>query len=286
MQKLNFQMIGTRVIGTRVYKPSLGNRFFYFIVAMVACFSWWMLLTLAAKFGFLSWTRGDFVGPLDTLALLILSSGCFSALYGMVSAILESHRHRLKKRDQARKLRDKLSASTEEHATSDQSEIELSRLSEVEIEAIRQDINRHRLADETSHWFREASAVALRELELAPRNVKRLVNRLRLLLFTLYSKDLLSKKNGLDPTYIGKWIAIQEGWPVFAQMVFLDPVKFSWAVEASTDDTTWEEFLAMNCPIYLGNEPLRTAVQGESGLANIAPILTRFEIPRHEGGRI
>lgn len=74
-----------------------------------------------------------------------------------------------------------------------------------------------------SELFQEARIQAFKYLLPVPRNAKRLVNRLRLLLFILHGQEALGGRPRLGPKHLGKWVALQERWPQLAQVIAKTP---------------------------------------------------------------
>ena len=66
---------------------------------------------------------------------------------------------------------------------------------------------------------------AFRHLPASPRNAKRILNRLRLLLHLARARDLLFEGSPLTPAHIGHWAVLQERWPELVQAVNVDPAQ-------------------------------------------------------------
>jgi hypothetical protein len=140
--------------------------------------------------------------------------------------------------------------------------------------AILREIGQRNLNDE-SEWFEGARTEALNESALAPRNIKRLINRLRLLLFILNAKNLLNEDNGLTPGKVGNWVAFQELWPEYADAVRQDP-KFLEAFEKTSGDADWKELVAAYGHLYSDTEKLKAFITKEPHIGAVSKTLTMF----------
>ena len=63
----------------------------------------------------------------------------------------------------------------------------------------------------------------MRHLEPMPRHAKRLLNRLRLLLFVAHERKMFGGKPTLSSRHIGKWAVLGERWPELSQIVCTSP---------------------------------------------------------------
>jgi hypothetical protein len=60
-------------------------------------------------------------------------------------------------------------------------------------------------------------------LHQLPRNAKRAMNRLRLLLYVAYARGALGGSPPLTHRHVGRWVAFQERWPEVAALMIGDP---------------------------------------------------------------
>jgi hypothetical protein len=81
----------------------------------------------------------------------------------------------------------------------------------------------HRMLGSDSKVLEAAYVEAFRLISIAPRNAKRLLNRLRLYIFMLFDAGILQGDFGVTGKHVGKWAALQEGWPEVTSQVRLDP---------------------------------------------------------------
>ncbi|HEV3221220.1 MAG TPA: P-loop NTPase fold protein [Candidatus Acidoferrales bacterium] len=74
-----------------------------------------------------------------------------------------------------------------------------------------------------SELQREAEDEIMRNVEPVPRHAKRLLNRLRLLLFVAHERKIFGGTPALTPRHIGKWAVLCERWPNPAQAIQNNP---------------------------------------------------------------
>lgn len=187
----------------------------------------------------------------------------------------------LEERQRARAWANARAAGTDIDPTNEESLADyrerLAGMEESEQDAFIREISQRKLSDE-SEWFKGARQEALAELVLPPRNVKRLINRLRLLLFVLNARGLLHRDDGLTPEVVGKWIALQEIWPELAAIIRHDPMTAGRLEECTTNDS-WCALMKQLVPLYENDLTLRGFFQGEPKLGPVSMILTAFSRP-------
>jgi hypothetical protein len=86
---------------------------------------------------------------------------------------------------------------------------------------LRERIQLH-LSDD-SELMREAQAEVMNYVEPYPRHAKRLLNRLRLLIFIAHERGMFGGDPYLSPRHIGKWAVLCERWPELAQSLSSKP---------------------------------------------------------------
>lgn len=86
-----------------------------------------------------------------------------------------------------------------------------------------------------SELLREAYDEVFLYLPQLPRNAKRALNRLRLLLFVAYVRGSLGGEPELSARHVGKWVALQERWPELGQALLRRPDGMD-RLEDSVDD--------------------------------------------------
>lgn len=93
-----------------------------------------------------------------------------------------------------------------------------------------------------SEEFVKARESALLHLRLRPRSLKRLINRLRLLITLVAARGDLVGEKRVEPAQLGKWVAIQERWPELANTIVTHP-DLLVALEAVNDQTAMDAAL-------------------------------------------
>jgi KAP family P-loop domain len=118
---------------------------------------------------------------------------------------------------------------------------------------VREGVQR-RLSD-NSEIMREARAEAMNYIEPFPRHAKRILNRLRLLIFIAHERRMFGGEPPLSARHIGKWSVLCERWPELAQSLSSRPelmtrleheaqyeAAINSAVPAYAKDATLREF--------------------------------------------
>lgn len=136
-----------------------------------------------------------------------------------------------------------------------------------------------------SDGYRQAHKALLQCLPGLPRHVKRVLNRLRLLLYITYERDLYNK-TPLTPAQLGKWVALQELWPELANTLTHTPELLA-TLEANAGPDNGGKFaqaLELVTPPLPSDENLRTFLQKTPQLGSVVIPLTRFEPPPKDPG--
>jgi hypothetical protein len=87
-----------------------------------------------------------------------------------------------------------------------------------------------------SALFEEAQAEALKYTRPRPRNAKRLLNELRLILSLCAARELF-RDGRLTGAHVGKWVVLRERWPALARLIAANP-ELMQAVEATGTGTS------------------------------------------------
>jgi hypothetical protein len=80
-----------------------------------------------------------------------------------------------------------------------------------------------RYLEDESELQIEAEDEVLKYLEPLPRHAKRVLNRLRLLLFVAHERRMFGGQPKLTPRHIGKWAVLCERWPGLAEIIYREP---------------------------------------------------------------
>jgi hypothetical protein len=110
----------------------------------------------------------------------------------------------------------------------------------------------HYLEDE-SELQKEAEDEVIRHLDPLPRHAKRLLNRLRLLLFVAHERRMFGGSPILSPRHIGKWAVLSERWPELAQAISRAPELMVPLEDRRRHNKT----VGHLTPLYQGDEALK-----------------------------
>jgi hypothetical protein len=84
-----------------------------------------------------------------------------------------------------------------------------------------QRVNRY-LAD-ASAARHQAEAEILRHPPLLPRTAKRMLNQLRVMIVVALRRGLLAPDTGVTPAHIGRWLVLQDRWPMLGRALVARP---------------------------------------------------------------
>jgi hypothetical protein len=118
-----------------------------------------------------------------------------------------------------------------------------------------------RYLEDESEIQREAEDEVMRYLEPMPRHAKRLLNRLRLLLFVAHERRMFGGEPKLTARHIGKWAVLGERWPELLNVLREQP-QF---MESFEDNSNTFEYIVNKCvPVYKNDDELqRFCLYGE-----------------------
>ncbi len=132
-----------------------------------------------------------------------------------------------------------------------------------------------------SSYFRQAVEVASQPGTLPglPRHARRLLNRLRLLVFIAYQKGLGRSVPPIEPRHVGKWAVLQERWPEVASRVGEEPEFMASLEEAAFEEEgeTWQSVLDTIPAVLDDTEDLRRFCREGALLGGVVRSLVRFE---------
>jgi hypothetical protein len=128
-----------------------------------------------------------------------------------------------------------------------------------------------RYLEDESELQREAEDEVMQHLERMPRHAKRLLNRLRLLLFVAHERKMFGGVPQLTPRHIGKWAVLGERWPELSQQICMDPSIMECLEKAETHDATVKERVRL----YEKDETLRRFCLAKTGI-KLSPVIVRI----------
>lgn len=123
----------------------------------------------------------------------------------------------------------------------------------------------------------EALREAAEHLPPSPRNAKRILNRLRLLLHLARERGLLEGQSPVTPVHIGHWAVLQERWPELVQRLGGAPDRLAvLEAAARADDDSFDAELKKLVSNYGRVDALRACLAGDVRLGHLAPALVAF----------
>ena len=128
-----------------------------------------------------------------------------------------------------------------------------------------------RYLEDESELQREAEDEVMRHLEPMPRHAKRLLNRLRLLLFIAHERRMFGGNPELTSRHIGKWAVLGERWPELLQAVSRDPNIMKRLEKSATHEAVVKE----RAPYYEDNKALRRFCLSRTGV-KLWPVVRRI----------
>jgi hypothetical protein len=140
---------------------------------------------------------------------------------------------------------------------------------------------RFRRFDDQSEPIRESLEEVIRYVEPFPRHAKRLMNRVRLLLFIAHGKNMLGGTPKLEPRHIGKWALLCERWPDLARHIVAHP-EVMRMLEGTVPDAEglvpdFDKVLSAAAPAYVGDNDLPFFCRTGALFGSVIDRLVRFE---------
>ena len=125
--------------------------------------------------------------------------------------------------------------------------------------------------EDESELQREAEDEVTRHLDPLPRHAKRLLNRLRLLLFVAHERRMFGGSPILSPRHIGKWAVLCERWPELAQAISRAPELMLPLENGKRHNSV----IGRLAPLYLGDEALKQFCVADSR-TSLAAVMGRI----------
>jgi hypothetical protein len=237
--------------------------------------SWGLLLIAVLGIGLTFWTRHGIPPQPSTAMRLFLIVGTASIVLLMTGATLKiiARLRESRRRSQIDvQIKARISAGErdfsrveayvkrENNAWRDDPEVE---------GLVRERLQRY-LEDE-SELQREAEDEVMRHLEPVPRHAKRLLNRLRLLLFIAHERKMFGGKPNLSARHIGKWAVLGERWPDLLQQICLAPS----VMKALESLTSHDDIISECVPLYKNDKALRHFCLSTGGV-KLWPVVRRI----------
>jgi hypothetical protein len=139
---------------------------------------------------------------------------------------------------------------------------------------LRERLFRH--LEDDSEVQNEAEDEVVRHLQPLPRHAKRLLNRLRLLLFVAHARKMFGGSPELGPRHLGKWAVLCERWPELAQSLTANSQAIT-ALEGRAGRREYTDALSALAPGYLHDSALLEFMSSEIRLAGVVERIVRFQ---------
>jgi len=128
------------------------------------------------------------------------------------------------------------------------------------------------VADE-SEIRKQAESEMMRFLPPLPRNAKRMLNQLRLMLGVAYLREMFTAQTGLTGEHFGKWVVLRERWEALAERLAENPEKMKALEAAAKDPKRFAEILRSLNVRYRDEDALREFCRTSKRLG---PVLARI----------
>jgi hypothetical protein len=128
---------------------------------------------------------------------------------------------------------------------------------------------------EASESRREAEAELLRNPPDLPRDAKRMINQLRVLLAVAINRGMLTPDGGVTGAHLGEWIVLQSRWPDFGHALAVDPARLEQVAACATSEDLRSLLSSIGVQVGDSDELLRF-FQGDPTLCRVLSRLLRY----------
>jgi len=128
-----------------------------------------------------------------------------------------------------------------------------------------------------SELQREAEEEVMDFLPPLPRNAKRLLNRLRFLLFVAYARRMFGGEPDLNVKHIAKWAVLSERWPELAQVLSESPEEMKELEGRSKEPAEFYNRVKELAALYQDDVDLLFFVRSGVRLGNVLSRLVHFD---------
>jgi len=231
-----------------------------------------LVLWVTNRLGWLGSVRSHLPGE---FFLGVISSIFASGLFSSITEILARLRVARRRKLLDDEIRSRMAAGERDFSKVEAS-VQSSRRSLLSDPATR-GLLRERLQsylEDESELQREAEDEVTRHLDPLPRHAKRLLNRLRLLLFVAHERRMFGGSPILSPRHIGKWAVLCERWPELAQAISRAPELMVSLENGKRHNTV----IGRLAPPYLGDEALKQfcVADSQTSLAALMDRIVQF----------
>ena len=128
-----------------------------------------------------------------------------------------------------------------------------------------------------SELQKEAQEEVIDFLPPLPRNAKRLLNRLRFLLFIAYAGRMFGGKPELTPKHVAKWAVLSERWPELAQVLSESPKEMKRLEEKTKVPADFFIVVKEMAALYQDDAELLNFANSGVQLGNVLSRLVHFD---------
>jgi KAP family P-loop domain len=128
---------------------------------------------------------------------------------------------------------------------------------------------------EASDSRREAEAELLRNPPDLPRDAKRMINQLRVLLAVALNRGMLTPNGGVTGAHLGQWIVLQSRWPDVGHALAVDPARLEQVEACATSDDLRSLLSSIGVQVADSDELLRF-LQADPTLCRVLSRLLRY----------
>jgi hypothetical protein len=121
-----------------------------------------------------------------------------------------------------------------------------------------------------------------RHVRPLPRDVKRILNRVRFMLYLTLKRQLMAPDGPLTPEAAGKWALLAERWPDLALAISDQPAAMAKIERESASTSHFSRMMTAMVPGYANSGELRNLIVDAPSLQQEAAVLARLAIPSTE----
>jgi hypothetical protein len=234
-----------------------------------------------------------FLGDVLMYVALVVASEEYVALWGvsflvlfvllivLISALVVQEIRLAVARFRSRWSRARIDQEIEAHATGDETDskrlanevLKSSSASRASGSLVERRVQRY-LVD-ASDSRREAEAELLRNPPDLPRDAKRMINQLRVLLAVALNRGMLANNTGVTAAHLGRWIVLQSRWPEVGRALAADPARLEQVEACATPDDMRSLLSSIGVQVADSDE-LLGFLQGDPTLCRVLNRLLRY----------
>ena len=115
-------------------------------------------------------------------------------------------------------------------------------------------------------------------LPTLPRNAKRILNHLRLMLFIASARKVFGGQPEISARHFGKWVVLQERWPDVARAIVETPAEMAELERLAADPKKFARRMNRIAPWHSKDPDLLGYCAAETKLAGVVERLLHFDL--------